>query len=237
MDSSSHPNVVSILDCYLVQDAKKFEVWVALQFLEYGALTETLTMLTMKEPEIAYVCKNLTEALRYLHSRNFLHRDIKSDNVLLGATGEVKLADFGLAIELVKGAEKRRSVLGTPFWMSPEVINGKDYDDRVDVWALGVTAIEMMTKNPPYSTYPKTKALFLITSQGIPLSHFANQKQWSKAMKDWLGLCLTFDGALRPHIFKLKDHLFMKNAASQEEFVKNCIVPMKGKIKQQCSVM
>ncbi len=61
----------------------------------------------------------------------------------------MKLADFGLAIELVKGAEKRRSVLGTPFWMSPEIINGKDYDDKVDIWAMGVTTIEMMTKNPP----------------------------------------------------------------------------------------
>jgi serine/threonine protein kinase len=74
---------------------------------------------------------------------------VESDNVLLGGGGEVKLADFGLAIELVKGAEKRRSILGTPFWMSPEIINGKDYDDKVDIWAMGVTTIEMMTKNPP----------------------------------------------------------------------------------------
>ena len=79
-----------------------YEVWVVLEFLEYGALTETLTTLDMKEPDIAYVCKELTNALSWLHSRNCIHRDIKSDNILLGSEGQVKLADFGLAIELVQ---------------------------------------------------------------------------------------------------------------------------------------
>jgi serine/threonine protein kinase len=99
------------------KDAKCYEVWVVLEFLEYGALTETLTTLDMKEPDIAYVCKvrktrkefcvqnyaqELTAALSWLHSRNCIHRDIKSDNILLGSEGQVKLADFGLAVELVK---------------------------------------------------------------------------------------------------------------------------------------
>lgn len=160
----------------------------------------------------------------------------KSDNILLGGGGEVKLADFGLAIELTTKASKRRSVLGTPFWMSPEIINGKDYDDRVDIWAMGVTTIEMMNKQPPYSGYPKTKALFLITSQGIPLSHMNSQTQWSSAIKDWLAKCLTYDPVARPNIWKLVDHPLLARASTVEQFVKKCIVPMKGKVKQ-CIVM
>ena len=167
----------------------------------------------MKEPDIAYVCKELVNALSWLHSRNVLHRDIKSDNILLGSGGEVKLADFGLAIELYQGREKRRSVLGTPFWMSPEIINGKEYDDRVDIWAMGVTTIEMMNKQPPYSGYPKTKALFLITSQGIPLTHLNSMPQWSNALKDWLAKCLTFDHIQRPNIWKMADHPLLTRPA------------------------
>lgn len=233
---SGHPNVVPILEAFLVQNAKIYEVWVVLQFLEYGALTETLTQLNMKEPEIAFVCKELVNALSFLHSKNTIHRDLKSDNILLGSNGEVKLADFGLAIQLHKGQEKRRSVLGTPYWMSPEIINGRDYDDRVDVWALGITTIEMMEKHPPYISYPKTKALFLITSQGVPLTHFAAMEQWSAVMKDWLAKCLTYDSHKRPNIWQLVDHPFLRNACSTDEFVKRCIVPMKGKIKP-CVVM
>lgn len=232
MTSSDHPNVVPILMSYIVQDSKRYEVWAVLEFLENGSLTETLTTLDMKEPDIAYVCKEVAAALSWLHSRNLVHRDIKSDNILLGVRGEVKLADFGLAIELVKGAEKRRSVLGTPFWMSPEIINGKDYDDRVDIWALGVTTIEMMNKTPPYSNYPKTKALFLITSQGVPLSSLASQGKWSPQALDWLAKCLTYDMVKRPNVWTLAEHAFLDTSSSKEDFVRRVIVPMQGKVKQ-----
>lgn len=193
--SSNHPNVVPIIEQFLVNDAKKQEVWVVLEFLENGALTETLTQLDMREADIAYVCKEVVAALSWLHSGNRVHRDIKSDNILLGAQGQVKIADFGLAIQLTKEHTKRRSILGTPYWMSPEIINGKDYDDRVDIWALGITTIEMMTKNPPYINFPKTKALFLITSQGVPLSHFANMN-WSPAMKVRGKQCILFSSSI-----------------------------------------
>ena len=166
----------------------------------------------------------------------FLHRDIKSDNILLGSGGEVKLADFGLAIQLTKEARKRTSVLGTPYWMSPEMISGKDYDDKVDIWALGITTVEMMEKHPPYMNYPKTKALFLITSQGIPLHHFNNSAQWGPAIKKWLARCLTFEAANRPNIWKTADDPFLDQACTQDEFIRRCIMPMKGKVKQ-CTLM
>lgn len=158
-----------------------------------------------------------------------------SDNVLLGSGGEVKLGDFGLAIELVKGAEKRRSVLGTPFWMSPEIINGKYYDDRVDIWALGVTTLEMILKAPPYSVFPKTKAMFLITSQGIPLAHINAKAEWGKDIKDWLAKCLIYDAGERPDIWQMAQHPFLAQVASKDQFIRKIILPMKGKVKQ-CTI-
>lgn len=136
------------------------------------------------------------------------------------------MADFGLAIQLTKQQEKRRSILGTPYWMAPEIINGKDYGAGVDVWALGIMTIEMMEKNPPYMAYPKTKALFLITSQGVPLTHFNNDERWSNAHRDWLKLCLTYDANARPTVWQLADHAFLNGASTPEKFVDKIIKPL-----------
>ncbi len=80
----------------------------------------------------------------------------------------VKIADFGFAIGLNKEEDKRRSVVGTPYWMAPELIRGLSYGDKVDVWSLGITAIEMAEGEPPHINEPPLRALLLITTQGTP---------------------------------------------------------------------
>jgi len=92
---------------------------------------------------IAYVCRESLMALAFLHRQHRLHRDIKSDNILVNKEGVVKIADFGFAINLTEEQNKRRSVVGTPYWMAPELIRGLEYDAKVDVWSMGITALEM----------------------------------------------------------------------------------------------
>ena len=92
---------------------------------------------------IAYVCRESLMALAFLHRQHRLHRDIKSDNILVNKEGVVKIADFGFAINLTEEHNKRRSVVGTPYWMAPELIRGLEYDAKVDVWSMGITALEM----------------------------------------------------------------------------------------------
>ena len=132
-----------------------------MELMDAGCLTEILGPdIDFPETHIAYVCKNVLTALSYLHHNNKLHRDIKSDNVLMNTKGEIKLADFGFAVRLTPDVvvsflfhsqrERRKSVVGTPFWMAPELIQGVGYTSKVDIWSLGITALEMADGEPPH---------------------------------------------------------------------------------------
>ncbi len=74
----------------------------------------------------------------YIHQKGRIHRDVKSDNMLINDSGAVKIADFGHAAQLTKEKVKRHTVVGTPYWMAPELIRGENYDERVDIWSLGI---------------------------------------------------------------------------------------------------
>lgn len=103
-----------------------------MEYIHGGPLTEVLgPTIDFPEPCISYVCKQMLMALAYLHRQHRLHRDIKSDNILVDFDGAVKIADFGFAVGLTEEQDKRRSVVGTPYWMAPELIRGLEYDAKV----------------------------------------------------------------------------------------------------------
>jgi p21-activated kinase 1 len=104
------------------------------------------------------------EGLRYLHSNGVIHRDIKSDNVLFSSQGNIKLADFGFSGQIDDTSANRTSVIGTPCWMAPEVIKKMPYDTKVDIWSLGIMAIEMVEGEPPYLDENPIKVSHMTTS-------------------------------------------------------------------------
>ncbi|MDC3321516.1 protein kinase [bacterium] len=119
-----HPNVVSYIETYQTSD----HVWMVMEFVEGGPLTDLVGVgKRWQESHIAYVCREMLKALAFVHSQHRLHRDIKSDNVLVDLDGNIKLADFGFAVGLTTEKAKRQSVVGTPYWMSPELIRGLPY--------------------------------------------------------------------------------------------------------------
>ncbi|KAI8990223.1 kinase-like domain-containing protein [Pilobolus umbonatus] len=210
MKMSRHPNVVEYIASYNTQD----EIWVVMEFMDI-ALSDILSLepddeeLSISIPErlISRIVRDILRALTRIHKFNRIHRDIRSDNVLLNMRGDVKLTDFGLSVQLSEQQPKRNSMVGTEYWMAPELIRKENYDTKVDIWSLGVLIMEMLHFNPPYIEHAPLKAISLIASDGLP--PLDDPDRWSDNLKDFLKLCTSMNPEERPNASTLLKHPFI----------------------------
>ncbi|XP_016137646.1 serine/threonine-protein kinase PAK 4-like isoform X1 [Sinocyclocheilus grahami] len=210
-----HENVVEMYNSYLVGD----ELWVVMEFLEGGALTDIVTHTRMNEEQIATVCLSVLKALSVLHSQGVIHRDIKSDSILLTHDGRVKLSDFGFCAQVSKEVQRRKSLVGTPYWMAPELISRLPYGPEVDIWSLGIMVIEMVDGEPPYFNEPPLKAMKMIRDNLPP--KLKNLHKVSPLLKGFLDRMLVRDPAQRATAQELLKHPFLGKAGPP-----SCIVPL-----------
>ena len=148
MAAMAHPNIVTVYDAGET-DAHFFLV---MEFVQGRTLRDILKdRVKLPEAEAAAILMNLCSALGYAHNRNVVHRDVKPGNVIMAEGGEAKLMDFGLARVFESTSHVQTSIIGTPFYMSPEQIRGLPVDRRSDIYSLGAAMYEIVTGDPPFT--------------------------------------------------------------------------------------
>lgn len=200
---STHKNMISLFEAY----EYNFSLWI-IEELMVCNLTEVIQINSgnICEEVIGFILQEVCNALLVLHTNHRIHRDVKSDNILISKEGDVKLADLGCAVQMYDGEAARNTIIGTPGWMAPELALGNSYDNKIDVWSIGILAIQLAEGRIPYCNESPMKILLLTATK--PAFLLTDPGKWSNKFIDIVGQCLQKDPEIRPSICDLLFHEF-----------------------------
>ncbi|XP_008194007.1 serine/threonine-protein kinase mig-15 isoform X9 [Tribolium castaneum] len=221
---SNHRNIATYYGAFIKKSppGKDDQLWLVMEYCGAGSVTDLVKSTkgqSLKEEWIAYICREILRGLSYLHSNKVIHRDIKGQNVLLTDNAEVKLVDFGVSAQLDRTIGRRNTFIGTPYWMAPEVIACDEnpeatYDNRSDLWSLGITALEMAESQPPLCELHPMRALFLIPRNPPPR---LKSKKWNKKFHGFIETVLVKDYHDRPYTEQLLKHAFIRDQPTERQ--------------------
>ncbi|GFR66677.1 mitogen-activated protein kinase kinase kinase kinase [Elysia marginata] len=209
MKGCKHPNIVAYFGSYL----RREKLWIAMEYCGGGSMQDIYHVTgPLPEPTIAFVCRETLKGLNYLHRRGKMHRDIKGANILVTDEGDIKLADFGVSAQITATMCKRKSFIGTPYWMAPEVaaVERKGgYNQQCDIWAVGITAIEFAELQPPMFDLHPMRALLLMSKSGFKPPQLKDKNKWSPVFQSFIKVALTKNPKKRPSADRLIEHTFL----------------------------
>eukprot|EP01097_Dermamoeba_algensis_P007059 TRINITY_DN4413_c0_g1_i1.p1 TRINITY_DN4413_c0_g1~~TRINITY_DN4413_c0_g1_i1.p1 ORF type:complete len:407 (-),score=49.84 TRINITY_DN4413_c0_g1_i1:292-1482(-) len=207
LKSLKHPNIVEFVTAHRASGT----TWVVMEFLEGGPLSAAVESFQFSEAQIAYFTKEILKGLSYMHNLHYVHRDIKSDNIMLSVDAKIKIVDFGLVASCEGG--KATKLCGSPFWMAPEMISKQPYSYAVDIWSFGVVVMEMIDASLVHK-YSKLKHMWTVASKGINPDLVDIEKlSCDSRLKEFLSMCLTHDQEKRPTAEQLSQHPFLEESS------------------------
>uniref|UniRef100_A0AAR2L8I7 Mitogen-activated protein kinase kinase kinase kinase n=1 Tax=Pygocentrus nattereri TaxID=42514 RepID=A0AAR2L8I7_PYGNA len=210
MKDCKHSNIVAYFGSYLRRD----KLWICMEFCGGGSLQDIYHVTgPLTESQIAYMSRETLQGLYYLHSKGKMHRDIKVTRICF-----CSIADFGVSAQITATLAKRKSFIGTPYWMAPEVaaVERKGgYNHLCDIWAVGITAIELAELQPPMFELHPMRALFLMTKSNFQPPKLKDKVRWSNNFHNFVKLSLTKNPKKRPSAEKLLQHPFVSQPLSR----------------------
>ncbi|KAI5969845.1 hypothetical protein CANMA_001135 [Candida margitis] len=223
---------------------KNYKLWVIMEYVDGGSIFDLLSPGNISdEATIAYVVKEVLLALKYLHNQGKIHRDLKSQNILVNKKGEIKLTDFGVSTQLSSSFSKRNTTVGTPYWMAPEVILNSEsgHGFKADIWSLGCCAYEMLTGKPPLQNHIAPMRALRLISQCQKDGDFAKLIELesldaSQSFRDFLGVCFIENSKARYDANKLLKHEFVnRNIDNGSKRIRKLITRKQLWIQQNAS--
>ncbi|KAL6066966.1 non-specific serine/threonine protein kinase [Balamuthia mandrillaris] len=219
LNNCRSPYIVSYFGCSL----RRHAMWIMMEFCGVGSIQDVQNIMekqsrtrSLKEAEIASILVCVVRGLQYLHSRKIIHRDLKAGNILLSEDGTAKIADFGTSQRLRSLSLMSTGIMGTPLFMSPEVLNGEDPESnpsKIDIWSLGITALQLAEGHPPYYNLHPARAIVLICLEDSP--KLREPEKWSSSFSDFIAVCLLKNPSKRPSAVELLQHPFLLQATVQ----------------------
>ncbi|KAK4474123.1 hypothetical protein MN116_003427 [Schistosoma mekongi] len=208
-----HQNIVQFYGSYL----RNNKLWICMEYCGGQSMQDIYlyTRRPLEEDCIAFVSRETLQGLNFMHNRGRIHRDIKGANILLTDDGHVKVADFGVAAQLSTSIAKRTTLIGTPYWMAPEVASiecrGSGYDGKCDIWGVGITAIEYAELQPPMFDLDPRKALQILGSRNYKPPSLQDRHKWSPLFHSFVKCCLIKAERRRPDAATMLTHNFITN--------------------------
>lgn len=213
LESCHFQYIVGFKSAYI----REGELWIAMEYCAGGSAKTLMKLMgrAFDEQTIAALMHSALQGLLYLHRNKMIHRDIKADNLLLDDEGRAKIADFGVSAKTLNTFGCKNTFIGTPYWMSPEILHKNNYTSKTDLWSLGITAIELAEMEPPHvGIYPW---LAMEKIKKNPPRGLSQPSQWSKEFNEFVSLCLTVDPDRRPSAEQLLETPFAKKGALVEK--------------------